>query len=87
MKKNIFKQSYFLGMSMGICISILIGIIFFSFNKNTSKERLGLVNENVSLKSQLIEKDTKIEELNRSINDLKTKNTAKNEIEKQIMRR
>lgn len=82
MKKNIFKQSYFLGMSMGICISILIGIIFFSFNKNTSKERLGLINENVSLKSQLIEKDTKIEELNRSINDLKTKNTAKNEIEK-----
>ena len=64
MKKNIFKQSYFLGMSMGICISILIVIIFFSFDKTASKERAKLINENADLKSQLIEKDTKIEELN-----------------------
>ena len=79
MKKNIFKQSYFLGMSMGICISILIVIIFFSFDKTSSKERAKLINENADLKSQLIEKDTKKEELNISINDLKMKNTEKKE--------
>lgn len=69
MYRNIAKKSYILGISMGICISILIFTTLAIFGKISifDYEKENLIKENISLKSQLIESNEDIKNLNTKI--------------------
>lgn len=52
MGKNISKQSYFLGISLGICISIFV-LISFNLLTKTNENGDNLIKENLDLKQQV----------------------------------
>lgn len=83
MKKNISKQSYFLGISLGICISIFV-LISFNLLDKSGENNDNLIKENLDLKQQVAILSKEIDNLKNVKEDTQDKQIKEDkEIDKQ----